>query len=222
MIRGLIFDFDGLILDTEGPVHQSWVELFQDYGTELPFDEWAEIIGTSTIQHFNPFKMLEGKIGRELDRKTLALQRHAREMELCEDQPILPGVVEMIQAAQRVGLKLGIASSSDREWVVGNLTRLGLVHNFEIIHTSDDVELTKPDPALFQLALRSLDLRPDEAIVFEDSPNGVTAAKTAGIYVVAVPNPLTSLLPLDHADLRLKTLADLTLEELLTRVDQTR
>jgi HAD superfamily hydrolase (TIGR01509 family) len=222
MIRGLIFDFDGLILDTEGPVHTSWVELFQNHGTELPFDDWAAIIGTSTIQHFDPFNMLEDKIGHSLDRKTLALQRHAREMELCEAQPILPGVIEMIQAAQGAGFKLGVASSSDREWVVGNLTRLGLVHYFESIHTSEDVELTKPDPALFQLTLRSLDFQPDEAIVFEDSPNGVTAAKTAGIYVVVVPNPLTSLLPLDHADLRLNSLADITLEELLALVDQTR
>jgi HAD superfamily hydrolase (TIGR01509 family) len=221
MIRGLIFDFDGLILDTEGPVYQSWGDLFREFGTELHFKDWAAIIGTSDIEHFDPFEMLEEKYGQKLDRKTLSSRRYTRELDLCESQPILPGVVDVIQAGSAKGLKLGVASSSNRKWVMEHLTRLGLVHHFEAIHTSDDVERTKPDPALFQLALRSLDLRPDEAIVFEDSPNGVTAAKTAGIYVVAVPNPLTALLPLDHADLRLTTLADLSLDELLSRVDQT-
>jgi HAD superfamily hydrolase (TIGR01509 family) len=219
MIRGLIFDFDGLILDTEGPVHQSWVELFREFGEELPFDEWAKIIGTSDIEHFDPFDMLEEKIGGRLDRESLAAHRYDRELALCYANPILPGVVEVILAAEEMGLRLGVASSSDRDWVVGNLTRLGLIEHFEVVHTSDDVDRTKPDPALFRMALESLDLRPEEAIVFEDSPNGVTAAKAAGIYVVAVPNPLTRDLPLGHADLRLDSLADMPLREIVAKAD---
>ena len=118
-----------------------------------------------------------------------------------------------------MGLKLGIASSSDREWVMVHLTRLGLAPYFDVVHTADDVERTKPDPALYILALSSLGLKPEEAIVFEDSPNGVTAAKSAGIFVVAIPNPLTSQLSLDHADLKLDTLADLSVNEIISRVD---
>ena len=109
MIRGLIFDFDGLILDTEGPVHQSWVELFREFGAELPFDEWAKIIGTSDIEHFDPFDMLEKKIGGRLDRESLASRRYDRELELCYANPILPGVVEVIQVAGEMGLRLGVA-----------------------------------------------------------------------------------------------------------------
>ena len=219
MIRGLIFDFDGLILDTEGPVYQSWVELFQDHGAELQFDVWASIIGTSNIEHFDPFKLLEETIGQSLDRESLASLRYERELELCHAQPILPGVLDTIKRAKGMALNLGIASSSSRDWVVGHLSRLGLAHNFDVVHTSDDVERTKPDPSLYLLTLTSLGLQPGEAIVFEDSPNGVTAAKSAGIFVVAVPNDLTRRLSLAHADLELRSLADLSLDEIIARTN---
>lgn len=215
MIRGVIFDFDGLILDTEGPIYQSWVELFQEHGAELPFDVWASIIGTSSQEHFDPFALLEEKTGKPLDRARMAPGRLSRELALCNAQPILPGVVEKIQSAKQRGLKLGIASSSNREWVVGHLDRLNLRQYFGVIHTSDDVERTKPAPALFNLALTSLDLQPEEAIVFEDSPNGVAAAKAAGIFVVAVPNALTRQLPLEHADLLLNSLEDAALDDII-------
>ncbi|MFH1635154.1 MAG: HAD family hydrolase [Chloroflexota bacterium] len=217
MIRGLIFDFDGLILETEGPVYQSWLELYQEFDADLPFDEWALIIGTSNIEHFDPFQRLEHHLGRSLDKDVLTPRRLQREIDLVETQPILPGVETSIAEAQRMGLKLGIASSSSRDWVAGNLTRLGLLAHFEVVHCSDDVARTKPDPALYLLALESLALRPEEAIVFEDSPNGVTAAKRAGIFCVAVPNPLTRQLPLDHADLRLDSLEDMSLREVILR-----
>jgi HAD superfamily hydrolase (TIGR01509 family) len=219
MIRGLIFDFDGLILETEGPVYQSWVELFQEFGAELPFEVWANIIGTSHTEHFDPLSFLENIIGRKLDHDTLAPRRFAREIQLAHAQPVLPGIVEALNKAREMGLKLGIASSSDRAWVMGHLTRLGLAKFFDVVHTSEDVECTKPDPALYILALSTLGLKPEEAIVFEDSPNGVTAAKSAGIFVVAIPNPLTRQLSLDHASLRLDTLADLSLDEIISRAD---
>jgi len=215
MIRGLIFDFDGLILETESPVFQSWVELYQEYEAELPFEVWATIIGTSDLELFDPLTMLEEQIGQKLDREAIAPRRSAREIELAHAQPILPGVVEKLETAQKMGLKLGIASSSDSKWVKGHLTRLELLDYFEVIHTSDDVAVTKPDPELYLLALKSLGLKPEEAIVFEDSPNGVTAAQKAGIFAVVIPNPLTRQLPLDHADLRLNSLAEKSLEEII-------
>jgi HAD superfamily hydrolase (TIGR01509 family) len=220
MIRGLIFDFDGLILETEGPIYQSWVELFQEYGAELPFEVWATIIGTSDLEHFDPISKLEEQTGRKLDRDNIAPRRSAREIELVYAQPILPGVVDKLESAQKTGLKLGIASSSDRKWVEGHLTRLGLIDYFEVIHTSDDVTYTKPDPELYLLALKSLGLKPAEAIVFEDSPNGVTAAQKAEIFTVVVPNPLTRQLPLDHADLRLESLAAMPLDEIIQLANQ--
>jgi len=220
MIRGLIFDFDGLILETEGPVYQSWVEFYRGFGAELPMEIWSGVIGTSNTEHLDIFSLLEDTLGRKLERAVLAPQRAAREMEICLAQPVLPGVVEKIHQAQELGLRLGIASSSDREWVVGHLTRLDLVDYFEVIHTSEDVERTKPDPALFRLALSSLMLEPTEAIAFEDSPNGVTAAKANGIFTVAVPNGMTRQLNLNHADLILDSLAELSLAEIINKAEQ--
>jgi len=214
MIRGIIFDFDGLIVDTEWPIYQSWVEVFDSFDTELPLDQWTAIIGTSSYEHFDPIEMIERQVGQALDRPTLQHQRHSREMEMLSDQPILPGVEETLRAAKTLNLKLGIASSSDRKWVAGNLARLGLLDYFDIIHTSDDVERTKPDPTLYLLALQSLGLSPTEAIVLEDSPNGISAAKDAGIFTVAVPNQLTAHLNLESADMVLESLAELSLVEL--------
>jgi HAD superfamily hydrolase (TIGR01509 family) len=223
VIRGLIFDFDGLIVDTESTVFQSWQELYQEFDQDLPFGEWGQIIGTSQDEHFDPLERLETRLGHRFENPAMLKERRLqREMVLVARQPILPGVEEYLEGAQRLGLKLAIASSSDREWVGGHLENIGLIEYFDVIHTSDDVEHTKPDPALYNLALESLMLEPGEAIVLEDSPNGVTAALRAGIFCVAVPNPLTRLLSLDHADMRLDSLADIPLEALIENVEKAR
>jgi HAD superfamily hydrolase (TIGR01509 family) len=219
LIRGIIFDFDGLILDTESTVYQSWREFYQQYGQELPFEEWGQVIGRSSNEHFDPLARLEALLGQELDRAA-GEQRLQRELELVMLQPILPGVLDYLNAARRLGLKLAVASSSDIEWVGWHLDRLDLRRYFNVVHTSDDVTQTKPHPELFQLALASLGLAATEAIVLEDSSNGVTAAKQAGIFCVAVPNALTRQLPLDHADLRLNSLAEISLERLLQNIDR--
>ena len=218
-VRALIFDFDGLILDTEWSVYQSWVELFTSQGADLPFETWAGIIGTSSGEHFDPLELLESQVGPLAERERLALQRREREHALVVQQPILPGVVDYLESARQLGLKLGLASSSDIKWIDWHLERLGLRPYFQAVHTSDDVIRTKPDPALFQLALQSLGLTPQQAIVLEDSPNGVTAARRAGIFTVAVPNPLTARLDLSHADLLVDSLAEIPLEDLLKQVN---
>jgi HAD superfamily hydrolase (TIGR01509 family) len=189
--------------------------LFQEHGVDLQLGVWSSVIGMSSKEHFDPYKLLEQKTGKAIDRSKLESTRFAREMALCYAQPILPGVVDTILAAKDRGFKLAVASSSSRAWVVGHLDRLGLLPFFEFIHTADDVERTKPDPELFNLALASLDLRPQEAVVFEDSPNGVAAAKAAGIFVVAVPNELTRQLPLEHADIILNSLVEATLDTII-------
>ncbi len=219
MIRGLIFDFDGLIIDTESVVYQSWLEVYQFYGQDLPIAEWGQIIGTSPDEHFDPLEKLESELGYAVDGQGVRERRLQREMELVVQQPILPGVRKYLADSQKLGLKLAIASSSNLDWVGGHLKRLGLWELFDAVHTSDDVEKTKPDPALFALALNSLGLHPEEAFVLEDSPNGITAAQRAGLFCVVIPNPLTRLLSVDHAELRLDSMADITVEALITKVE---
>jgi len=93
-----------------------------------------------------------------------------------------------------------------------NLDKFGLREHFDVVCTRDDVSTVKPDPALYLLALEKLDVGAGEAIAFEDSPNGILAAKRAGIFCIAVPNPLTERLSLDQADRRLKSLEEFDLD----------
>lgn len=219
MIRALIFDFDGLILETEGPIYQSWQELYREFGCELSFEAWGKIIGTAPAT-FDPFADLEVQYGKPVDRTSVAPKRQQRELDLIYAQPVLPGVEALLEAARRRSLLLGVASSSSRDWVEGHLARLGLHHYFHTVKTSNDVLHTKPDPELYLAVLEELDLQPQEAIVFEDSPNGIRAAREAGIFVVCVPNELTRRLDTNGASLHLQSLAGLALDDLIRQVEE--
>jgi HAD superfamily hydrolase (TIGR01509 family) len=224
MIRALIFDFDGLILDTEGPVFQSWQELYREYGCEISFEKWSTIIGT-TEEWFDPLDDLESCLKENgkaavLDRQEIKPRRLQRELDLVNSMPVQPGVREYLDAARKLGLKIGLASSSTCQWVTGNLKRLGLIDYFDDIQGKDDVERTKPDPELYLRTVEHLGVPVNEAVAFEDSPNGIRAAKKAGLFCVAVPNPLTKLLDINEADMRMETLGEMPLEELLVRVEK--
>lgn len=217
MIRGLIFDFDGLMVDTEVPARDSWIELYQEYSCEFPLAIWSATLGGSG-RDFDPCAYLAELSGQSLDHEMLRARRRRRNLALAEDQPLLPGVAGYLAASKRLALKLAVASSSSRAWVAGHLNRLGVLGEFDAIVTADDVERVKPDPEIYLTALARLGLAPDEAIAFEDAPNGIRAARHAGIFTVVVPNEITSALALDHANLRLASLADTPLEALLTTI----
>lgn len=221
-MRALIFDFDGLILDTELPDFRSWQEVYQSYGVSLPLEMWVTIVGGDDESDFEPHEYLESLTGKPVDREEIWVARRKSYLETLENQPIQPGVSEYLTAAKQHNLKLAVASSSPENWVIGHLTRLGLLSHFEVVVTADDVEKIKPAPELFLLAAHKLGVDPREAIVFEDSPNGVRAAKRAQMYAVAVPNAITAQFDLSEADLRLNSLAEMPLEALLTHVENGR
>jgi HAD superfamily hydrolase (TIGR01509 family) len=219
LIRAIVFDFDGLILDTEEPVYRSWVEVYREHGEELPFDRWVEIVGSTTIG-FHPQHHLEERLGRPLTQEVLD-RRIGRRTELILAQSLLPGVVQHIESAKAMGLKLGVASSSTRDWVRGHLDRLGILESFDCIRCRDDVANAKPAPDLYLAAIDCLGVLASEAIAFEDSPNGVLAAKRAGLRCVAIPNSITAHLDLGQADLVLGSLAGVTLADLLSKLAPT-
>jgi len=216
MIKAIIFDFDGVILETETPIFKSWNELYQSYGCEIPLDSWVTLIG-GTDNDFDPFTELERQVGHKLDESVIEPPRQLREKELVEVQAVLPGVTQYINDARKLHLKIGVASSSPNWWVSGHLSRLGLDHYFDFVCTRDNVEHVKPYPDLYLKVLETFDVRSDEAIAVEDSPNGVTAAKKAGLFCVAVPNAMTRSLCLNHADMKLNSLVELPLSEVIAR-----
>jgi HAD superfamily hydrolase (TIGR01509 family) len=211
VIRALIFDFDGLIVDSETPGYRAWSELYASHGCSLPFDKYSACIGT--LDGFDLHAYLEEQSGHLLDRDALEAACNARWNELMKDQPLLPGITGTVTEAKARGLKVGVASSSTLDWVAGNLERFGLFEHFDAICTRDHVSAVKPDPALYLLALEQLGVSAREAIAFEDSPNGILAAKRAGIFCIAVPNPLTRQLALDMADQRLNSLEEFDLDD---------
>ncbi len=219
MIRALIFDFDGLILDTETPVFRSWQEFYESFGGRLEYAQWAQVVGTVSTEA-DHFARLEAQIGTLLDRQTLGPQRRQRESELIQNQPILPGVQAYLAEARQLGLKIGMASSSPCQWVMGHLQRLDLLKYFDSIRARDDVERVKPDPELFLAVLADLGAEPQEAVAFEDSPYGVQAAKAAGLLCVVVPNPITRQYSLAQADLRQESLAETPLSSLIERIER--
>ncbi|MCW5877133.1 MAG: HAD-IA family hydrolase [Anaerolineales bacterium] len=219
MIKALIFDFDGLILDTEWPDYLSWQRVYRQYGCELAVADWGQIVGGDAESDFDPYVHLEQLSGKQVDRDEIWISRRKEYLEELNQLPVLPGVLSLLDDAERRGLQLAVASSSPENWVRGHLARLGLYQRFEAIKTADDVQQIKPNPELYLAALAALGVEPDEAIVFEDSPNGVTAALAAGIFCVAVPNQVTAQLDLAHASLRLNSLAEMPLPELLKAVE---
>jgi len=216
VIRAIVFDFDGLILDTEEPVYRSWLEVYEAHGELLPFERWVQIVGSTTTE-FHPQHHLEERLGRPLSQEVLE-GRIGRRTEMILAQELLPGILQSIEDARGLGLKLGVASSSTRDWVSGHLERLGILGRFDCVRCRDDVNHAKPAPDLYLAVLDCLGVSASEAVAIEDSPNGVMAAKQAGMRCVAIPNSITATLDLSQADVVLRSLSDLPLWDLLVRL----
>ncbi|MDP9282313.1 MAG: HAD family hydrolase [Chloroflexota bacterium] len=213
MIRALVFDFDGLILETETPAYETWAAIYKEHGHVLPMDRWHAYIGSDT--GFDPAGHLATLVGEGFDRDATQTRRDARKTELIAALDVMDGVREYVADAKRLGLRLAVASSSSRTWVLGHLERLRLHAEWDAVRTREDVARTKPAPDLYLAAAEALGVEPHEAVAFEDSGNGIAAAKDAGLLCVAVPNALTGGMDLSRADLRLASLAEMPLERLL-------
>ena len=220
-VRAFLFDFDGLILDTEYAARAGWAQLYRDHGHELPTDLWATLVGT-THAPWSPMEHLEGLVGEPLEREALNERRRTHELALIEAEELRPGIADYFAAAREHGLKRAIVSSSNRAWVDMHLERLEEAVGWDAICTADrDPVRAKPSPTLYLEALDLLAVTADEAVAFEDSPNGVLAAKAAGLFCVAIPNEVTRDLGLEEAgaDLVLDSLADLPPETLFRRLE---
>jgi len=215
-IRAFLFDFDGLILDTETAVRAGWRWLYEQHGHQLPDDLWMTVVGTHS--NWDIMGHLEKLVGGELDREQWNERRYAHELSLLEAEELRPGITEYLEFARKRGLHRAIVSSASRRWIDMHLERLEHAVGWDAILTADgDHSRAKPSPTMYLEALDVLDVRAGEAVVFEDSPHGVRAAKAAGIFTVAIPNAVTRDYGLEEADVVLHSLADLPPDELLAR-----
>lgn len=216
-IKGLIFDFDGLILDTEIPQYEAWQQIYNRYNCHLELQVYARCLGSSNAA-FDPLHHLQSLVPYPIDLSAVQEEQRQLALQVTLARPVMPGVMEYLTTARRIGCRLAVASSSPLWWVGGHIQRLGLHSYFDCIRTSEDVDQVKPAPDLYQAALDCLGIAPHEAIALEDSPNGITAARHAGIFCVAVPNALSARLDTSHADLIVNSLDDLPLHKLITHV----
>jgi HAD superfamily hydrolase (TIGR01509 family) len=216
-IDALVFDFDGLIIDTESVSHLAWQELYRSYNQELVFDQWVHLVGGRSTQ-YDPFADLHAKTGRVINRDETIEWLYTRMRQLLKDTQPLPGVLDTIHTARRMGLKLAVASASLAQWVHPLLERLELKQYFDAVCTRDEVTRMKPDPAVYLLALERIGVQPHRAVALEDSRNGMLAAKAAGMYCVAIPNPITAGLDFSPADRVLPSMKELALATLAERL----
>ena len=216
-IKAIVFDFDGLILDTETTDYEAWKAMYRAHGVELPMSMWLPLIGDAT-QYFIIDRHLAELIGEPIDRGEIRQRQRALHIQMLEDVEPMPGVEDYIQTAKRLGIGIGVASGSSRSWVADRLDRLGLADQFETVVCRDDVGRAKPDPAAYIAAVQNLGTTPDRALALEDSPPGVKAAKLAGLFCVAVPGPMTKNHSFPEADMRMESLSEMPLQKLLETV----
>jgi putative hydrolase of the HAD superfamily len=209
MLRALIFDFDGLLVDTETVLIDAWVQMHTIDG--LPCDRAVlhHIVGHTDVscEYWAAY-------GPEISRTTLELRYRATARELTLAAPPLPGTLALLNAARAAGLKIGLASNSTHTHVEGHLEHRGMHGYFDFIACRDDVTIGKPEPDVYLHALRGLGVEASEALAFEDSVPGHVAAHRAGLRVVVVPNPSTGHCEFAHASLKLTSMADTSLADL--------
>lgn len=212
MIRALVFDFDGLILDTETPLIDAYAVVHANHGVAFDRSLFLRSVGHADYA-FDPWH----GFSPHADRAALELERRAAKEDLLLRQPILPGISALLEAARAQGLSIGMASNSPHSWVDAHLTRIGLFDYFAFIACREDAPSPKPEPDLYKLVLQRFGLRGHEAIAFEDSHTGSLAAKRANLWAVAIPNESTAHHDFAHVDLQVTSLADVTLDGLVAR-----
>lgn len=206
--QAVVFDFDGLMLDTETPIFQASAAALEALGHRLTVRAWASVVGHGED---DSFRALERAIGAPIDKDAYEEVYARQDRSWRESLPALDGVVGLLEALRADGVPCGIASSSSVGWVTGHLDRLGLRHHFTSVAARDRVGgRAKPAPDTYLLACRELGADPAGSVALEDSSPGIAAAVAAGMNVVVVPNAITVHTDLSAAHLSVRSLAELS------------
>jgi HAD superfamily hydrolase (TIGR01509 family) len=219
-LAAIVFDFDGLIVDTENPGFISWQEIYREFGAVLSIDDWRH--ATGYVGGFDPGIHLEQILGRSLDWSQLMPRRDARNWELTLQAHVLPGIEPLLRSAKERQLRIGVASNSENGWVEDGLRRLGLREYVDAVVTRDMVVNPKPAPDIYLKTVQTLQVEPSHAVALEDSEPGCRAAKNAGLKAVAIPNRFSERQDLKVADLIVKSATELDVNRLADLVSGAR
>jgi HAD superfamily hydrolase (TIGR01509 family) len=213
MIRALLFDFDGVIVDSEWIMYQVWDELFQEHECPLPIDLWLDGVGAEDA--FDPAEYLQSYVGEGLDPAQLragAWQEIHRRMDRAQ---LRPGVRRLLREAHARGLRLAVASSGPRDWVERYLAHFGIRGLFHSVVCREDVQQVKPAPDVFLAAVRALGVTPEESLAIEDSPHGAAAAQAAGVSCIVAPSRITEADEFEGADLVVPSPAAISVDDIV-------
>jgi len=216
-VKALVFDFDGLLMDTETTLVEGWRAVWAAHGLTLDLGDgfWPDHGGDGTADRLD---RLGAVVGAGYDRAASHRRFRAERERLHRTLDLCPGIREWLADARSAGLPCAVASSSPLPWVRDHLTRAGVFDWFSVVATGDEVAAHKPDPAVYHLALDRLGVSPAAAVAVEDTPHGVAAAQAVGMPTVAIPNPFADRALFTRADLVLTSAADLSLADALTRL----
>jgi HAD superfamily hydrolase (TIGR01509 family) len=221
VIKAVLFDFDGVVVDTEVATYQSWRDVYAEHGVDLALADWLPVVGSgSSTAREGPFDAvahLERLTGRTVDREDVIERRRRRKAELYAAAPLLPGVCERLEEATALGLRTAIVTRNRDDRVRAQCDNVGLEHLWDLVLCANE-DPTRDKADLYLHALDRLELRADEAVAIEDSPSGVEAAKRAGLACVAVPNEITRTASFANADLVLPSLSAMPLARILAHL----
>lgn len=219
MLSAVVFDFDGIILDSETPEFEAHRVLFERCGRSLTRDEWCDQIGIwSEGQADRWFQRIRGLPGAPESFDAFVSERRRLFVERVSSAP-MRGVQALLDALRMNGVPLGVATSSPARWVTPWLERLAIRGHFGAVVTGDDVERRKPEPDVYLEVARRLGANPERTVAIEDSAPGIAAARAAGMKTVAIPHWLTEGHDISSADLRVADAGELTIARLAELVE---
>ncbi|WP_400190785.1 HAD family hydrolase [Hymenobacter sp. B81] len=200
MIQTVIFDMDGVLVDTEPLHHDAFFRHFAELGIPMTAEEYATFLGSSTR---NVYQQLKREFGLTADVETLIQRKRelfGTSFEQDTTLDLLPGARELVLDLYRAGVPLQLASSASKETIARVFRRFELYPYFQNLVSGEDFPRSKPDPAIFLHAARLAGVAPRHCLVIEDSANGVTAAKAAGMYCIGYRSEHSEGQDLHHAD----------------------
>ena len=198
-IRAVLFDFDGILVDTEWAIYSAWRRTFEEHGHLLPLEIYTRCIG-SDFATWSPKSHLEELTGNAFDWHDLDARRQQEIVSELEGSKAMAGINDMLDVIKARAISSAVVSSSSHHWVDGWLEQIGLIQHFETIVCRGDAPRIKPAPDLYLEAARRLKLDPADCLVIEDSLNGIHSAKAAGMAAWAIPNRVTAGLDFSPAD----------------------
>lgn len=210
--KAIVFDFDGLILDTETPLFEAWAQTFEYFGiAPISLTEWSLSLGREADdpKALKPMDVLRTALNRELDEAEIRRVRRAMSDQMLDEAPLLPGVIDRLDEADALGIPVSVASSSPSDWLERHLGSRGIRDRFRHLSSPSETMPGKPNPAVYLEACRLMGVSPSDVLALEDSPNGAKAAKGAGMTCVAVPNRISQGLDFSHVDRVVASLEDI-------------